>query len=245
MMQRLFFFLFFLLLINSFVQAQTVVVSGTVYDISGRRPVEAVIVHSNNNQSTTDSLGRYIITVRAKDSLWFSLFGKNTQKYTLDTIEDKRNFNIMIHVNGVDLPEVRVRNNNYRMDSIQNRFDYAKYFNYQPPGLKWANNATLFNPSGGMSVGLDVVEMINMFRFKRNRNLGFLQKRLVSQEQEKYVNYRFTKRFVQKITQLEGDTLTQFMDYCKPSYEVLGLLNDLELGYYIQQKYLAFKSSRP
>jgi hypothetical protein len=72
-----------------------------------------------------------------------------------------------------------------------------------------------------------------------------LQKRLVSQEQEKYVNYRFTKPFVQKITQLEGDSLNQFMDYCKPSYEVLGLLNDLELGYYIQQKYLAFKSSRP
>ncbi len=245
MMQRLILSSFLLLFISSFIQAQSVVVSGTVYDISGRRPVEAVVVYTNSNQSTTDSLGRYIITVKAKDSLWFSLFGKNTQKYTLDTIEDKRNFNIMIHVNGVDLPEVRVRNKNYRMDSIQNRFDYAKYFNYQAPSLKWANNANLFNPSGGMSIGLDLVDMINMFRFKRNRNLGFLQKRLVSQEQEKYVNYRFTKRFVQKITHLEGDLLSQFMDYCKPSYEVLGLLNDLELGYYIQQKYLAFKASRP
>ena len=245
MMQRFIYFLLFLLLINSSVQAQSVMVSGTVYDISGRRPVEAVLVHTNNNMSTTDSLGRYIINVKAKDSIWFSLFGKNTQKYTLDTIEDKRNFNIMIHVNGIDLPEVRVRNNNYRLDSIQNRYDYAKYFNYQPPGLKLANNSTLINPSGGLSIGFDLVEMINMFRFKRNRNLGFLQKRLISQEQEKYINYRFTKRFVQKITHLEGDNLVQFMDYCKPSYEVLGLLNDLELGYYIQQKYLAFKTSHP
>jgi hypothetical protein len=245
MMQRFIFFILLFLLLHSTVQAQSVLVSGTVYDISGRRPVEAVIVHTNNNMSTTDSLGRYIINVRAKDSIWFSLFGKNTQKYTLDTIEDKRNFNIMIHVNGIDLPEVRVRNNNYRLDSIQNRYDYAKYFNYQPPGLKLANNSTLINPSGGLSIGFDLVEMINMFRFKRNRNLGFLQKRLISQEQEKYINYRFTKRFVQKITHLEGDNLVQFMDYCKPSYEVLGLLNDLELGYYIQQKYLAFKTSRP
>ena len=245
MMQRFIFFIFLFLLLHSTVQAQSVMVSGTVYDISGRRPVEAVIVHTNNNMSTTDSLGRYIINVRAKDSIWFSLFGKNTQKYPIDTIEDKRNFNIMIHVNGIDLPEVRVRNNNYRLDSIQNRYDYAKYFNYQPPGLKLANNSTLINPSGGLSIGFDLVEMINMFRFKRNRNLGFLQKRLISQEQEKYINYRFTKRFVQKITHLEGDNLVQFMDYCKPSYEVLGLLNDLELGYYIQQKYLAFKTSRP
>jgi hypothetical protein len=245
MMQRFIFFILLFLLLHSTVQAQSVLVSGTVYDISGRRPVEAVIVHTNNNMSTTDSLGRYIINVKAKDSIWFSLFGKNTQKYTLDTIEDKRNFNIMIHVNGIDLPEVRVRNNNYRLDSMQNRYDYAKYFNYQPPGLKLANNSTLINPSGGLSIGFDLVEMINMFRFKRNRNLGFLQKRLISQEQEKYINYRFTKRFVQKITHLEGDNLVQFMDYCKPSYEVLGLLNDLELGYYIQQKYLAFKTSRP
>jgi len=245
MMQRFIFFILLFLLLHSTVQAQSVLVSGTVYDISGRRPVEAVIVHTNNNMSTTDSLGRYIINVKAKDSIWFSLFGKNTQKYTLDTIEDKRNFNIMIHVNGIDLPEVRVRNNNYRLDSIQNRYDYAKYFNYQPPGLKLANNSTLINPSGGLSIGFDLVEMINMFRFKRNRNLGFLQKRLISQEQEKYINYRFTKRFVQKITHMEGDNLVQFMDYCKPSYEVLGLLNDLELGYYIQQKYLAFKTSRP
>jgi hypothetical protein len=245
MMQRFIFFILLFLLLHSTVQAQSVMVSGTVYDISGRRPVEAVIVHTNNNMSTTDSLGRYIIAVKTKDSIWFSLFGKNTQKYTLDTIEDKHNFNIMIHVNGIDLPEVRVRNNNYRLDSIQNRYDYAKYFNYQPPGLKLANNSTLINPSGGLSIGFDLVEMINMFRFKRNRNLGFLQKRLISQEQEKYINYRFTKRFVQKITHLEGDNLVQFMDYCKPSYEVLGLLNDLELGYYIQQKYLAFKTSRP
>ena len=245
MRQRLILIILFFVLIHSSVQAQSIVVSGNVYDISGRRPVEAVIVHSNSNQSVTDSLGRYIITVKVKDSIWFSLFGKNTQKYSLDTIEDKHNFNIMIHVNGIDLPEVRVRNNNYRMDSIQNRYDYAKYFNYQAPGLKLANNASLINPSGGLSIGFDLVEMINMFRFKRNRNLGYLQKRLISQEQEKYVNYRFTKRFVQKITHLEGENLVQFMNFCKPSYEVLGLLNDLELGYYIQQKYQAYKSSRP
>ena len=245
MRQRLILIVLFFVLIHSSVEAQSIVVNGNVYDISGRRPVESVIVHSNSNQSVTDSLGRYIITVKAKDSIWFSLFGKNTQKYTLDTIEDKHNFNIMIHVNGIDLPEVRVRNNNYRMDSIQNRIDYAKYFNYQAPGLKLANNSSLINPSGGLSIGFDLVEMINMFRFKRNRNLGYLQKRLISQEQEKYVNYRFTKRFVQKITHLEGENLVQFMNFCKPSYEVLGLLNDLELGYYIQQKYLAYKSSRP
>ncbi|MFM2439634.1 MAG: hypothetical protein RLZ16_632 [Bacteroidota bacterium] len=223
--------------------AQSVAVSGIVYDISGRRPIESVVVNSNSNHAITDSLGRYIITVELKDSIWFSLFGKSTQKYPIDTVEDVHNFNVMIHVTGVDLPEVRVRNSYYKMDSIQNRNDYAKYFNYQVPGLKLANNQQLFNPSGGLTVGFDLDEIINMFRVKRNRNLQFLQKRLISQEQEKYVNHRLTKKFVQKLTKLEGESLVKFMEYCKPSYEILGLLNDLELGEYIQRKYALYRKT--
>ena len=228
----------FFILANA--NAQSIALSGVVYDISGRRPIEAVVVSSNNNHAITDSLGRYIINVRAKDSLWFTLFGKSTQKYPIDTVIDVHNFNIMIHVTGVDLPEVRVRNSYYKLDSIQNRQDYAKYFNYQPPGLKLSNNQQLLG-SAGLTVGFDLDEIINMFRVKRNRNLQFLQKRLVSQEQEKYINYRYTKRFVQKLTHLEGAPLAKFMEYCKPSYEILGLLNDLELGDYIQRKFVLYK----
>lgn len=222
------------------IAAQRRTISGTVFDISGRRPIESVSVYSSNNHTFTDSLGRYLITVQSNDSLWFSLFGKNTQKFALDTIEDATNFNIMIHVTGFDLPEVTVRNNNYRYDSILNRQDYAKYFNYQKPGIRLSNSPS-FLGSPGLSVGFDLNEIINIFRFKRNRNLQFLQNRLISQEQEKYVNYRFTKRFVQKLTRLEGQDLLDFMEYCRPSYTTLGLLNDLELGYYIQQKLVHFK----
>ena len=228
-------------LCNTFnLNAQSTTISGIVYDISGRRPIESVVVNSSTNKAITDSLGRYIITVRSKDSIWFSLFGKNTQKYPIDTVTDPHNFNIMIHVAGYDLPEVRVRNSYYKLDSIQNRNDYAKYFNYQPPGLKLSNNQQLFG-QGGLTVGFDLDEIINMFRFHRNRNLQFLQNRLVSQEHEKYVNYRFTKRFVQKLTHLEGDALVKFMNYCRPSYEVLGLLNDLELGLFIENRFAEYK----
>ncbi len=167
-------YIIILLLCLSFkMNAQTIPVSGVVYDISGRRPIEAVMVYSNSNIAFTDSLGRYLINVKAKDSLWFSLFGKTTHKYPIDTIEDLRNFNVMIHVTGFDLPEVRVRNSYYKLDSIQNRIDYAKYFNYQPPGIRLSGGQQLFG-SNGLTVGFDLDEIINMFRVKRNRNLQFL-----------------------------------------------------------------------
>jgi len=240
---RISFFIILMLFGLSKISAQTTTISGVVYDISGRRPIEAAIVFSNSNHAFTDSLGRYSINVRTNDSLWFSLFGKTTHKYPIDTIEDLHNFNVMIHVAGFDLPEVRVRNSYYKLDSIQNRIDYAKYFNYQAPGIKLSSGQQLFG-ANGLTIGFDLDEIINMFRVKRNRNLQFLQKRLVSQEQEKYVGYRFTKRFVIKLTHLEGEQLERFMNFCRPSYEVLGLLNDLELGYYIEKKFEEFKKTR-
>lgn len=236
-----FFTALFCIVFATSLHAQYTTISGVVYDISGRRPVEAVMVNSNSNVSTTDSLGRYIIVLKAKDSIWFSLFGKSTPKFPIDTITDPHNFNVMIHVMGYDLPEVRVRNSNYRFDSIQNRNDYAKFFNYQAPGIKLSNNQQLFGPAG-MTIGFDLNELVNMFRFHRNRNLQFLQNRLLAQEQEKYVNSRFTKRFVQKLTRLEGDALIKFMNYSRPTYEMLGLLNELELGVYIQKRFAAFQN---
>ncbi len=233
-------FIFFIFIFIANLNAQSVSISGNVYDISGRRPIESVIVYSSENRSITDSLGHYQILVKAKDSIWFSLFGKHTQKYTIDTIEDLQHFNIMIHVTGYDLPEVRVRNSYYRMDSIQNRADYAKFFNYSAPGLKLSNNQNLLGPNG-LTIGFDLDEIINMFRVKRNRNLQFLQNRLISQEQDKYINYRFTKRFVQKLTELEGAELDKFMEYCRPDYAVLALLNDLELGLFIQKRFAIYK----
>jgi hypothetical protein len=237
---RYFIVLIFLFCFIIKTNAQSSTVSGVVYDISGNRPIESVIVNSGRSHTVTDSLGRYIITVKSKDSIWFSLFGKSTQKYPLDTVSDPHNFNIMIHVAGYDLPEVKVRSSYYKLDSIQNRNDYAKYFNYQPPGLRLSDKQQLFGPSG-LTIGLDLDEIINMFRFHRNRNLQFLQKRLVSQEHDKYVDYRFTSRFVKKLTHLDGDALAKFMSYCRPSYELLGVLNDLELGLYIEKKYTEYK----
>ena len=133
-------------------------VSGVVYDISGRSPIEAVMVYSKFSRTQTDSLGRYLITMQAKDSISFSLFGKNTQKYGLDEIEDLSNFNIMIHLNGIDLPDVTVRNSYYRYDSILNRMDYAKYFNFNQPGLRFSPQQNIFG-NGGISIGFDLNEV--------------------------------------------------------------------------------------
>jgi len=224
-------------------KAQFVTVAGTVYDISGRNPIEAVIVRSTSGRGTiTDSLGRYSFTIRSKDSIWFSMMGKNTTKYAIDTITDLNNFDISIHLKVFDLPAVTVRNRDYRLDSIQNRKDYQKYFDFKKPGIKLSENQG-YNP-GGVTVGLDLDELINMFRFRRNRNLQFLQNRLIEQEQDKYINYRFSKLLVHKITKLNSAQLDTFMRKNRPDYYLLQNFNDLELGYYIERHFEEYKKIR-
>lgn len=223
-------------------QAQYTTVSGNVYDISARRPLEAVAVQSTSGRGTiTDSTGFYNLTVLKTDSIWFSLIGKSTMKYPVDTISNLDHFNVMIHVRAFDLPEVKVRNNYYRYDSAMNRQDYAKVFNFKKPGIGVVSNRT-YNP--GATVGFDLEGIINMFRVQRNRSILTLQKRLLEEEEEKYVNSRFTKIFVKKITGLQSPELDTFMRRYRPNHGLVKLLNELELGYYIGQQYEEYKSSR-
>ncbi|MCA6468361.1 MAG: carboxypeptidase-like regulatory domain-containing protein [Chitinophagaceae bacterium] len=230
-------------ILSGSVLAQQVTISGTVYDLSARRPLEAVGVISTSGKGTiTDSMGRYSITVPAQDSIWFSLIGKTTMKYPVDTISNTENFNVMLHLRAFDLPDVVVRNSYYRFDSIKNRRDNAKAFDFRKPTLRLTNNPN-FNP-GGLTAGFDINEIINMFRFKRTASLLNLQRRLLMQEQDKYIDSRFTKPFVRKITRLTSPDLDSFMVRYRPDYETLLRLNDLELGYMIGKNYELFRSER-
>jgi hypothetical protein len=84
---------------------------------------------------------------------------------------------------------------------------------------------------------MDPNEIINMFRFKRNRQLAALQARLIQEEQDKYVDFRFNRKFVKKVTNLADQALVKFMYKYRPPYDFVAIVNDLELGYYIQQCY--------
>jgi len=223
-------------------RAQSVTISGTVYDITARRPLEAVGVISSSGRGTvTDSLGRYSITVRSKDSIWFSLIGKNTMKYPVDTISNTDKFDVRIHLRAAELPEVKVRNSYYKYDSMQNRQDYAKVFNFRKPGLRLSGSPS-YNSGGGLTTGFDLDEIINMFRVKRNRSILSLQKRLIEQEHEKYVSNRYSKQFVRKITKLQPPELDTFMNRYRPDYETVQKMNDLELGYFVQKMYEHYRS---
>jgi hypothetical protein len=218
--------------------AQWFKIKGTVYDSSRNYAIELVTVLSTSGKGTvTNADGHYEIEVTDKDSIWFSYLNKPTMKFPVLKITNPFAFDISLQVNVTVLKEVKVRQRNYKQDSLQNRQDYAKVFNYQKPKL--APSVT------GLGVGFDLDEIINMFRFKRNRSMLAFQKRLLQQEEDKSVDHRFNKALVRRLTLLSGDTLDSFMIIYRPSYQFTLLTSDYDFQQYIKIAHERFKLGLP
>lgn len=208
-----------------------------MYDSSRNYVMPLVTVQSTGGKiAVSDAKGNYEINVSDKDSIWFSYLNKPTMKYAVATIKTPLQFDIALHVPTDVMKEVKVKTRNYRQDSIQNRIDYAKAFEWEKPKIK----ATL-GSGPGASVGFDLDEIIRMFQFRKNRNWASFQKRLEEEEKEKFVDYRFNKALVLRLTGLNGGTRDSFMLRCRPTYEFCLTTGDYQFQLYIKNCYEAYK----
>lgn len=227
-------------LVSLSVQGQTYLVKGVVYDSSRNYPLELVsVMATSGNGTVTNAEGYYEIRVTEKDSIWFSYLNKPTIKFPVIKISNPMQFDISLQVSVPVLKEVKVFPRNYKLDSIRNRQEYAKVFNYQKPGLK------MVTPQYGAGVGFDLNELINVFRFRRNKSMLSFQQRLLLEEQEKFIDYRFNKALVRRLTLLEGAELDRFMQVYRPTYLFTKYSGDYEFRYYIKQSLYRYKRGLP
>ncbi|OQP67165.1 hypothetical protein A3860_02050 [Niastella vici] len=203
-------------------------------------PLVSVSVMSTGGTGTvTDSLGRYEIYVKETDSIWFSYLGRGTPKYPVSSIPNQQNFEISLHVNVTELKPVMVKQRNYHLDSIENRREYAKAFNYKKPGLGIVKPTTQ-----NAAVGVDLDQLIDVFNFRKNRRMAAFRDRLMEEEKEKYIEHRFNRALVIRLTQLRGAELDTFMVRYKPDLIFIETATDYELQSHIKksfEKYMKLK----
>ena len=228
-----------LLMFWSSVTRSQITISGTVLDSGRVNYVENVrVVSTGGLFALTDSLGRYTILVMESDSISFYYKNKPTQKFPVKQIADPAKFDISLHVPVKGkyhvMNEVVVFSKTHKQDSLENRETYADVFNYKKPGL-----STSITP-GGM-VGADLDELINIFRFRRNKRLKSFQQRLETEEQEKYIDYRFSRVFVKRITGLTGPALDSFMVWYRPDYMFTKYSDEITFNEYILKAYYQFQ----
>ncbi len=192
--------------------------------------------------TSTDSMGRYSIQVKPGDSISFVYKNKPTQPFEVNTIANPAQFDISLHLNIESkysvLKEVIVYSKSHKEDSLDNRQTYASIFRYEKPGL-----STSMTPGGG--AGADVNELINIFRFRRNKRIKSFQLRLEREEQEKYIDFRFNKISVGRITNFTGAALDTFLVWYRPDYEFTMESNDLVFNQYILNASYEFRRIMP
>jgi len=184
-------------------------IRGTVYERTARYGMSGVSVMSNSGAGTvTDSLGHYSIRLPATDSISFSYQGKATQKFPVKDIPFNRPFDMSLHVDIKVLQTVEIKQNSYRVDSMLNREEYRKVFDFAPEYIT----------SGGMGVGVSIDALFNMRKIKR---MEAFREKLEQIERDKYIDHRFNASLVKKLTGLQPPALEAFMLEYRPSYEML------------------------
>ncbi|WP_133994202.1 hypothetical protein [Dinghuibacter silviterrae] len=217
-------------------------VQGTVYDQTQSATIRDVDVHSSSGVSAvTDSLGHYRIKVREHDTLYFSYLNKRTPDFPVQYMQDPSHFDIAMGVVAEYLPDVYVRPNSYHLDSMENREEYQDIFNYQ--GANYVNN--MAERGRGMGIGLNLDAFLGgAHQIDKSRQSA--QRYMEENERQKYIDHRFSKTIVKRITGLQPPLLDTFMHAYRPSYDYLqATQSDWELYMDIQRWGEAFKEDHP
>ncbi|HXB93617.1 MAG TPA: hypothetical protein VNU70_00620, partial [Puia sp.] len=140
---------------------------------------------------------------------------------------------IYLDIRPQTLKAVRVGEfSNYQLDSMDRRKEYAWVYDHEntPKVAKDRQG------SDGVGVTLNVFRNSNTAAKQRVH----LEKRLEKEEEDYYVDSRYNKDLVIKITRLKGDSLKQFMQRYRPSFEYCRKAANVDILIYINDSYKQF-----
>jgi hypothetical protein len=214
-------------------------VSGNVYDNSKLYAVPDVKVSSTSGSTdVTDSTGSYHLIVSPTDSILFTYNGKSTVKFPVNDIKNYSSFDISLQAKVKQkyklLNPVTVYTDNYKYDSIENREKYANIFGSEKPGIH-----STYDPGG--TAGLDLDALIGMFQFRKNKQQLAFRNRLLEEEEDRYVDYRFSSKTITRITGLTGDSLLIYKKRYRPDYYFVANSTLAQFYEYILQTSYAFR----
>jgi hypothetical protein len=176
---------------------------------------EVAVYNTSGNKTFTDSSGSYHINVSEHDTLRFFYNGKFSYPFPVSQMADHSAFDISLKVRVTQkyklLKGVTVYTNSYKFDSLENRETYSKIFGNSNPTLR-------SQYEDGGPAGLDINELIGIFQFRKNKRQLAFQKRLIDEEEERYIDYRFSSNTISRITGLKSPYLEEYKKLYRPSY---------------------------
>ncbi len=214
-------------------------ISGMVIDKSDREPLTGALVSTGEKTVQTDKLGEFEINVsQPADSLKISALGYKTLIIAITKTNEFITINLEQKI--TNLNEVTIYGDrSFKKDSLANRQDFAKQFNYKGPRVIDAfTSGRSYGPGELFSVNL--LLLAEALTQKSTPEYKF-NKVLVRDEHEQYVDERFNRGNVSRVTNLQGDTLLTFLVKYRPTYEFVLKSTDYDMEVYVMYCYKRFE----
>jgi hypothetical protein len=230
--------IFPIMLVSSATFAQQVL-TGKVRKKGGDEVLLSVSVQNKNQKkyNLSDIGGNYRIPAKKGDSIIFSSAGYKPDTTIVNgwMFAEANGYDVFLEPNLVELPTYRVGElNNYQLDSLKRKEDYA-----------WLDNVHQVKLAGGkrFSDGVGIsFSPINYF-YGPEANRRKLRRRLEQEEKDYYIDYRFPRPYVARMTRLTGDSLQLFMYRYRPTYKFCRKASNEEILHYISDKLKRFRNS--
>lgn len=208
-------------------------------DKASKQPINNALVTLGKAKTYTNPLGMFEIPAdNTADSLRITHFA-----YKPVTVRSKSTAVLHIEMESaaISLDAVTIHGTrNFKQDSINNRQDYAKQFNYRAPKFTDVFSTDAKQPGELLSINL--LTVIDVLTKKSTPQYKF-NKTLLSDEHEAYVDHKFNRGNVGQITGLKGDTLSTFLVQYRPTYQLAQKYTDYDMEVYIRKCFEKFKQA--
>jgi hypothetical protein len=235
--------IFILLFPFSFSYGQNL--SGRIMNYENGAILQNVVILNLNHPNigtNSDAYGKYKVTAYQGDSIRFSLLGYTSRILVYNGNNESWFENITLNSESTMLDTVVIRREltQFEKDSINNRILYGKNLDYKPPkttlpalkDLKAGESVKIGAPISGL-LGKTTKE------YKKDKAFKAMYQR---DQDQAFINSRYTPELVTKLTTLDGVALYNFMQAYPMSYEYARQASNLEMMMWIKYNYKDWKS---
>lgn len=228
-----------LLLLSAFPVFSQQFLRGRIHKKSSTEVLISVSVHNltQRKYNQSDMGGNFKIGAMKGDTLVFTSAGYLPDTTFVNTwmFEEADGYMVYLTPNLVELPSVRVgEQSNYQLDSIKRKEEYA--WLDQVHREKLAGGKTF---SDGVGISFSPLSYFYSKEVQRRR----LRRRLKQDEIDYYIDFRFPRSYVARVTGLQGDSLQVFMYRYRPTYKFCRKASNEDMLFYINDSLKKYHSA--
>lgn len=199
-------------------------IKGEVVDMDEKKPMSGVSIENiyTNTHTTTNTEGKFLISAAKGELLEFKKQGYQTAHVRIPDGTIPPYFKIILeHVWMAPL----YAGGDWVTDS-SNEYEIYKH------ELEFPKMTTL-----------DMIQHPFTAMSKQNQEIWQFQKDYEYTEEQKYIDYKFNKKIITKLTGLSGDSLIAYMRRYRPGYQQARQMSDYNFYSYIRHTVLQYRRS--